>query len=77
MCNTFESSAVIRLRIETMNGMTPSEIKKVAEIRAISRTDMAAAKREASRWITANKRRAVIRKMACNTIKFIHSAERP
>ncbi len=56
------------------HGMTKSEVEKVAKIRAMSHVDMAAAKREASKFIMANKRRTSIRRMGINVIRGINRA---
>jgi hypothetical protein len=64
-----------------MNGLIPSEIKALAEIRAASnvfaashdRADFDAMKRLATKWVKANAARAARRRSALRTVRFAYA----
>jgi hypothetical protein len=57
-----------------MNGLTRDERITLRQIRELSKLNLVDAKKKASRWVLANKRRSTLRRAACNTVKFLHSA---
>jgi hypothetical protein len=57
-----------------MNGLTRDEMRTLRQIRAMSLLNLAEAKKMAARWTKANKRRGALRRAACNTVKWLHSA---
>jgi hypothetical protein len=58
---------------EFFHGMTPGEMQRLNAIKDMAQHNLPVAKRWASEWINANKRRKIIRRMACNTVRGLHS----
>lgn len=56
-----------------MNGLTQTELAKLAEIRRLARLNLSAAKRQAIQWINANKSRRVLRSNASRTVKNLYA----
>jgi hypothetical protein len=55
------------------HGMTEGELRRLLAIKEMVERNLPEAKRMASQWINAHKRRKVIRRMACNTVRGLHS----
>lgn len=56
-----------------MNGLTPSELRKLAVLRVLARVDWMTAKREAAAWLKAAPSRRVRREGALRTIKGMYA----
>lgn len=56
-----------------MNGATQYETKQIAKIRALAKTDLAAAKKLAIKFKYANRNRVLFREMLLRTVKYLHS----
>jgi len=58
---------------EFFHSMTQGEQRHLVAIKEMAWQNLPVAKRWAAQWINANKRRRVIRRMACNTVKGLNA----